>query len=233
MVQAFLLLFFAFASIFIVIIIHLFTVHSKKPGSWCTIYANGNIFTSCSVCALCVVLYVMGGERMGDESQNPIDSYQALIDRHSLLVYRLAYMRTGNTYDADDIYQEVFLRCVRAKPKFRDEEHERAFLIRVTVNVSKNLLKSAWRRRTVPLLDQAVYMQDLPLQGECDDLKAALQALPKKSRTIIHLHYFENMTAEEIAKVLRIPASSVRVDLSRTRKKLKMKLMEEEALANV
>jgi RNA polymerase sigma-70 factor (ECF subfamily) len=127
----------------------------------------------------------MGGERMGDEAQNPKDSYQELIDRHSLLVYRLAYMRTGNKCDADDIYQEVFLRCVSAKPQFRDEEHERAFLIRVTVNVSKNLLKSAWRRLTVPLYDDVGYMQDLPLHGECDDLMVALQALPKKSRTII------------------------------------------------
>jgi RNA polymerase sigma-70 factor, ECF subfamily len=170
---------------------------------------------------------------MGDETQNPTDSYQELIDRHSLLVYRLAYMRTGNKYDADDIYQEVFLRCVSAKPQFRDEEHERAYLIRVTVNVSKNLLKSAWHRRTAPLLNQEGYMQDQSLHGECDDLKAALQALPKKSRTIIHLHYFENMTAEEIAKALHMPASSVRVDLSRTRRKLKIKLMGEEALANV
>jgi RNA polymerase sigma-70 factor (ECF subfamily) len=174
-----------------------------------------------------------GGELMGDETQSSADSYQALIDRYSLLVYRLAYVRTGNKFDADDIYQEVFLRCVRAKPQFRDEEHERAFLIRVTVNVSKNLLKSAWRRRTVPLFDQADFMQDLPLAGECDDLKAAIQKLPKKSRTIIHLHYFENMTAVEIGKALHIPASSVRVDLSRTRTKLKIILMGEEALANV
>ena len=170
---------------------------------------------------------------MDDKAQNPIDTYQALIDRHSLLVYRLAYIRTGNKYDADDIYQEVFLRCVSARLQFRDEEHERAFLIRVTVNVSKNLLKSAWRRRTVPLIDQRGYMQDLPLYEEWDDLKSALQALPKKNRTIIQLHFFENMTVEEIAEALHIPASSVRVNLCRTRKKLKLKLMEEEVFAHV
>lgn len=170
---------------------------------------------------------------MGEETHSSADSYQALIDRHSLLVYRLAYVRTGNRYDADDIYQEVFLRCVNAKPQFRDEEHERAFLIRVTVNVSRNLLKSAWRRRSVPLFDQAGYMQDLPLHGEFDDLKDALQKLPKKRRTIIHLHYYENMTAEEIGKALHMPASSVRVDLSRTRAKLRIMLIGEEGLANV
>ncbi len=170
---------------------------------------------------------------MGNETHSSADSYQALIDRYSLLVYRLAYVRTGNKYDADDIYQEVFLRCVSVKPQFRDEEHERAFLIRVTVNISRNLLKSAWRRRTVPLFDQAGYMQDLTPYSECDDLKAALLTLPKKSRTIIHLYYFENMTAVEIGKALHMPASSVRVNLSRTRTKLRIMLMGEEALANV
>lgn len=170
---------------------------------------------------------------MGESTQGPAGSIQALILRHSLLVYRLAYVRAGNRHDADDIFQEVFLRCLKAQPAFRDEVHERAFLIRVTVNLSRNFLKSAWRRHTVPLCEQAGYMQDACLMEEHADLTAALDALPKKSRTILHLHYFENMTAEEIAKALSMPASSVRVELSRSRRKLKTKLSGEEALSHV
>ena len=170
---------------------------------------------------------------MGENTQNPADLVQALICRHSLLVYRLAYVRTGSRHDADDIFQEVFLRCVKAQPVFRDEDHERAFLIRVTVNLSRNFLKSAWRRHTAPLDEQAGYLQETAFTQDHADLKDALDTLPQKSRTILHLHYYENMTAEEIAKALSIPASSVRVDLSRTRKKLRTRLSGEEALSHV
>ncbi len=170
---------------------------------------------------------------MGESAHSPASSMQALIERHSPLVYRLAYVRSGNRHDAEDVFQEVFLRCVKAQPVFHDEEHERAFLIRVTVNVSRNLFASAWRRRIVPLEERMGLMQDPSLDGEYEDLLAALNTLPQKSRTILHLFYYENMTAEEIAKALHIPPSSVRVSLSRTRKKLKICLTAEEVLSNV
>ena len=157
---------------------------------------------------------------------------QEIIRRHSLMVYRLAYARTGSRHDADDIYQEVFLRYVSASPAFASEEHEKAWFIRVTVNLCSNFLKSAWRKRTVGLTDGAGFMDDIPLE-EYGDLKAALQKLPVKSRAVIHLFYYENMAAEDIAKALAMPASSVRVMLSRTRRKLKTCLTGEEALQHV
>ncbi len=156
---------------------------------------------------------------------------QSVIERHSLMVYRLAYVRTGTRHDADDIYQEVFLRYISASPSFTCPEHEKAWFIRVTVNVSRNFMKSAWRKRTVTLTEETGYMEDL-YPGSASGLKEALAALPEKNRTVIHLHYFENMTAEEIAGVLHLTAPAVRMMLSRTRKKLKATINGEEACAH-
>lgn len=151
-----------------------------------------------------------------------------VVARHSLLVYRLAYARTGTRHDADDVYQEVFLRYIGAAPAFRDAEHEKAWFIRVTVNVCRNFWKSAWRRRTVALTEGTGPAAD-PLAEAEDGLKEALNDLPPRSRTVIHLHYEENMTAEEIAGALHMTAPAVRMLLSRARKKLKASLNGKEA----
>ena len=169
---------------------------------------------------------------MAETPRQTNDLVQEIINRYSQLIYRLAYVRTGNRHDADDIYQEVFLRYVKACPSFRSEEHGKAWFIRVTANISNNLLKSAWRRKTVGIEDNAGYMDNIPIE-EYSDLKAALMHLPAVSLTVIHLYYFENMKADDIAKTLHMPSSSVRVQLSRTRKKLKTYLTVEEAQARV
>jgi len=168
---------------------------------------------------------------MAETPRQTDDLITEIISRYSQLIYRLAYVRTGNRHDADDIYQEVFLRYVKACPAFRSEEHGKAWFIRVTVNLSNNLLKSAWRRKTVGIDNYAGYMDDIPTE-EHGDLKAALMRLSAASRTVIHLYYFENMKVEDISKTLHMPASSVRVKLSRTRKKLKTYLTIEEANAH-
>ena len=81
------------------------------------------------------------------------DSVDEILDRYAAMVYRLAFARTKNRFDADDILQEVFMRYIRSIPDCRDEEHRKAWLIRTTINCSKTLLTSAWFRKTVPLDD--------------------------------------------------------------------------------
>ena len=73
------------------------------------------------------------------------------VRRYSDMVYRLAFARTGNTADAEDVYQEVFLRYLRSDPQFTSEEHRKAWLLRVTINCAKKLHAAPWRRRTEPL----------------------------------------------------------------------------------
>ena len=83
---------------------------------------------------------------MTNGSQRTGDSVAAAIDQYGTMVYRLAYARTRSTADADDIFQEVFLKLLTHAPAFQSDGHEKAWLIRATVNASVNLLKSAWRR---------------------------------------------------------------------------------------
>lgn len=144
------------------------------------------------------------------------------VDRWGPAVYRLACAATGNRSDADDVFQEVFLRYHRSAPEFASEAHEKAWLLRVTANRTRSLLASPWRRRSVPLED--VYA--------CSGLEEsavaeALAALPPGDRTLLHLYYYEGYRAEELARLLGRKSATVRSQLTRARQKLARLLKEE------
>ena len=155
------------------------------------------------------------------------DSLREAMARHSDMVYRLAYARTRNRSDAEDIYQEVFLRFAAHCGELESPESQRAWLIRVTANLSVSLLRSAWRRRAV-----TSDMSLLPDRAEpgaspaAERLADALDGLPARYRTVIHLYYFEDMQAEEIAAALGMPPGTVRSRLSRGRALLRKYLGE-------
>lgn len=145
--------------------------------------------------------------------------------RHGRAVYALAYARTRSAFDAEDIYQEAFLRLLTCDTPFQSDEHLKAWLIRVTHNLSCNLARSAWRRLTVggqALVDAAAP----PPPQESLVLQAALDRLPKRCREIIHLFYYEDMSVNEIAQALGMQPSTVRTQLTRARKKLRTDLEE-------
>lgn len=146
-----------------------------------------------------------------------------VVARYGAMVYRLAYARLQNRHDADDIFQEVFLRYVRRGPVFASEEHGKAWFLRTTINCCKNFWMSAWRRRTTALTTEteAVLVYDTE---ETAALAQALAELPVKYRTVLHLYYYEGLTAEEIGRLQRVPAGTVRMQLSRGRKLLREKL---------
>lgn len=146
----------------------------------------------------------------------------AAVERYGRMVYRLAYAQTRARQDADDIFQEVFLRYHRAAPAFASEAHRRAWLLRVTANCARSLFASPWRRRTVPLED--VYAYEDPKASAVD---AALAQLPHKYRSVIHLYYYEGCTTEETAQILSRSPSTVRSQLTRARWKLAELLKEE------
>ena len=153
----------------------------------------------------------------------PEDSPEQVIRFYSDMVYRLAFARTGTRHDADDVYEEVFLRYLKKKPKFQSEEHRRAWLIRVTINCSNTFLTSVWQRRTQEL------PEDLPFQQQEDyQLHNYLQQLSTKYRSVIHLFYYEEMSVEEISKILHRKPSTVRTQLTRAREQLRQILKEED-----
>lgn len=144
------------------------------------------------------------------------------VDRWGPAVYRLACAVTGSRSDADDVFQEVFLRYHRAAPDFESETHEKAWLLRVTANRTRSLLASPWRRRSVPLED--VYACSGPEESAVAE---ALAALPPGDRTLLHLYYYEGYRTEELARLLGRKSATVRSQLTRARQKLARLLKEE------
>ncbi len=149
-----------------------------------------------------------------------------VVEDYSPMLLRLAMTRSLSTADAEDAVQEVFLRLLTQLPRFRDGEHERAWLIRTTIHRASDLRKAA-SNRTLPLEEADVVA--MPEEAESSPILSAVQALPEKYSTVIHLYYYEGYTIKEIAKLLGLPTPTVGTRLSRGREKLR-KLLEEEIL---
>ncbi len=164
---------------------------------------------------------------MFDRSLRADDQATEMIEKYADMVYKLAYAQVRNRQDADDIFQEVFIRLVQYGEAFESEEHEKAWLIRVTINCTRNMWLSAWRRRMVFMEDEAwnkVAAEEAPEENE--ELAEALDALPVKYRRVIHLFYYEEMSVEQIAQVLGDKPATIRSRLTRARKALKEKMQK-------
>ena len=136
-------------------------------------------------------------------------------------VQSLAFVYLRNRSDAEDVAQEVFLTYYRKAPMFQSFEKEKSWIMTVTANKCKSLLRAKYREE-LPLSDDLSY---LPSQ-ECEIMEAVLK-LEKKYRLPIHLHYFEGYSIQEIAKILRARPGTVGSWLSRGRMMLKEILKEE------
>ena len=151
-------------------------------------------------------------ESMPEEKRPPILDANELFHTYADMVYRLAFLRLRSSADAEDILQEVFVRCLRNGKAFHDAEHQKAWLIRVTVNCTKTLATSAWRRHTVPERDDVLTEME-----DHTDVYAAVLALPKDYRTAIHLHYYEGYSVREIAKLTGSSEQAIKSRLFRAR----------------
>lgn len=148
------------------------------------------------------------------ENLTPVPD-EAIIRQYADMVYRLAYAQTRSKSDADDIFQEVFLRYIQRKPDFACEEHCKACFLRVTVNCAKKHWGSWWFRHTAPL-EESIPFPD-PEESRLDE---ALTTLSPAYRTAIHLFYYEGYSTAEIARITGSRESTVRTRLTRARQKL-------------
>ena len=153
----------------------------------------------------------------------PADDVDALFRAYADMVYRLAFLRCKSGSDADDVVQEVFLRCIRFHPTWNDREHQRAWFLTVTINCTKSLLTSAFRRHTVPELPDAV----LTTMEQDTDVYGAVLRLPEKYRTAIHLFYYEGYTVKEMAVIMHAAENTVKSYLFRARDMLRDQLKGE------
>lgn len=141
------------------------------------------------------------------------------IERYSDTVRRLCMIHLKNYADTEDIFQAVFLKYVLCSVSFESEEHEKAWIIRVTINACKDLLKSFFRSRTVSL--EQLLDQPAPLAPEHREVLEAVLALPPKYKDVVYLHYYEGYTAPEIGRILGKNVNSVYTLLTRARQLLK------------
>ncbi|MDR2572235.1 MAG: RNA polymerase sigma factor [Oscillospiraceae bacterium] len=151
------------------------------------------------------------------------EQLNADITTYHNMVYRLAFGCMGNHFDADDVTQDVFIRLYRYKKAFTDDTHKKAFLIRVTVNICKDIRKSAWFRSRAEMDDNIPAAESI--SEDESQLCEYIRSLKPNYRAVVFLHYYDGYTTAEIAKILRIPESTVTTRLSRARTNLKTQLI--------
>ena len=150
-----------------------------------------------------------------------------LVDKYQDKLFAAAFSVCKNPQDAEDVVQECFISYHSSTKEFESEEHIKAWLLRVTINRAKNCCRSLWRRAIVPLED---YADTLEFECSADrELFETVMKLPEKYRIVLHLFYFEDYPVKEIAKILSISESNVKVRLNRARAMLKEILKEDWA----
>lgn len=166
--------------------------------------------------------------------------YSKLVQKYSDMVYRIAFSYMKNREDAEDIYQNVFLKLFN-KRDFLDMEHEKRWLIRVTMNECHSLYRSPWKRRRqacedldILLEEQQVQTQSVQKQTSSDELEEVtdmLNAISEKYSIVLYLYYYEEYSTKEIAQILRRKESTVRTQLMRAKELLRKK-MDERGIEN-
>lgn len=165
------------------------------------------------------------GETTGQEQASREDANRQaarLLDQYGNRILRLAYTYLHNMSDAEDILQDTLLQFLKKAPSFDSAEHEKAWLLRVAANLSKNRIDYERLRASDELNEELVAeeREDLSFVWE------AVRELPSQYREVIHLFYHEGYPTAEIAKILGRKESTVRSDLRRGREKLKAVLKE-------
>jgi RNA polymerase sigma factor (sigma-70 family) len=150
--------------------------------------------------------------------------YIQIVHEYLDTVYRVALSSSKNPHDAEDIVQSTFLKLLEGNREFRDEEHIRRWLIRVTINEAKSLWRSFWRKKVISL--EETLEEPKFFEPEKSELFWAVQKLPPRYREVTYLYYYEEYSIKEIAKLLRISETAIQTRLMRAREKLRQQLKE-------
>ncbi len=157
-----------------------------------------------------------------------------LIAEYWKSVYAVAYIICRNRSDAEDAAQDAFVRYYQHRKEYESKEHIKAWLMKTAANRAKNMVRSYFRKNTVPLEDYMNSLEqedspdrDLIQKEERKQLTAAVMTLPEKYRIIIHLYYYSDCSGAEIAEILGLSEANVRKRLSRARVMLKEKMGED------
>ena len=144
---------------------------------------------------------------------------EKIIEEYADMVYRIALTRCQSVENAEDIFQEVFMKFSEKNIKFESKEHEKSWFIRVTINLTKNMKGSAWNRRVVSLDENIEFNTK-----EENEIYSIVCDLPQNYRTVIYLLYYEGYKVNEISKLMRKPEGTIKTWLFRAREMLKEKI---------
>lgn len=146
---------------------------------------------------------------------------------YSDLVFKLSMTYLGNVSDAEDVTQDIFVKLFTNAPQFETPQHERYWIIRVTINACKNYLKTFWNRNTVGM----EVLEDMPTTDDnTHTVTEKLYNLPPKYRVVLYLYYYEDYSIGEVAETLGCPQSTVKTRLRRGKARLKVQLEDIERL---
>jgi len=157
--------------------------------------------------------------------------YESVIARYKDMVYGIALSHTRNRSDAEDVFQEVFLVYHKKQPRFESSERQKAWLIVTTINCARQITTSSWQKKVV-LIREQLEDRDANEQirfrtDEQDTVFLALQELPARYKTVLYLHYFEDLSVTQISKTLGIEVGTVKVQLFRGRALMRERLKGE------
>ena len=164
---------------------------------------------------------------MQKESVRPADKdmkdAEQLVRKHSQMLYKICLVMLCSKCDAEDAVQETFLRYMTKGPDAREDEYEKAWLIRVAVNTCKNMRRFSLRHNHLNIED----FENLGVSPKYNDVFREVAQLPAKYRVVLLLHYAQGYRTEEIARFLNISPAAVRKRLQLGREKLKFELGKE------
>ena len=154
------------------------------------------------------------------------DNMHLVVNKYSDMLMRIAYTHLANHHDAEDMVQSVFLKYFEKYPIFENQEHEKAWFIRVVINMCTNHFRSSWFRTTVGLNENLEYPTFSDDEINEKAVLTAVMKLPTKYRTAVYLYYYEDYSTIQIARILKRKESTIRTQLFRGRQQLKDSLKE-------
>lgn len=150
--------------------------------------------------------------------------FPEVFEKYRNTVYSVVFNYVRNVEDTADLQQEVFLKLLCSGNDYESEEHLKAWLIRVSVNLCKNFLRSKSRMSALSLSEEIPAAE----QEKPDELFAVVLTLPEKYRVPLHLYYYEEYSIRQIAEVTDTPEATVKIRLKRGREKLGKALRKED-----
>lgn len=159
-----------------------------------------------------------------------VNNLDSMAEKYADMIYRISYHYLKKISDAEDVTQEVFIKVIEKQPVFNDDAHQKAWLIRVTINLCKDKLRSYWLKNIIPFDERDENTSSY--NDTYDDgtgIMDSILKMPPKYRIVLYLHYCQNYTINEISKLLKTNPNTINSRLTRAREKLKIELTAQEA----